>query len=169
MPVPRCDALLFIISPPDPSPHLSSGALGLPPHAPSHACVLFARSGEARGGFVRLIALCAAPRVLLWLASRPLTALRGLFPNRPDSLPPLISLLSTGPLRMDLLVVPLLLAVPVLLSVRRLLCAPTPHVRVSAPGHRANPYPLARRPLRTTSTLAPLWLLGFYRARHLCV
>jgi hypothetical protein len=44
--------------------------------------------------------------------------------GRPDLLAPLLSLLFSGPPRMDLPVVPLLLDVPVLLYVRRLLCVP---------------------------------------------
>jgi hypothetical protein len=87
-------------------------------------------AGRQGVGYVRLIAFCAAPRVLLWPANGPLTGLRVLFPSRPDGLPPLLYLLLPCPQRLDIPIVPLLHAVPVLLSVRQLSCVPLPPLSV---------------------------------------
>jgi hypothetical protein len=95
--------------------------------------------------------------------------LRVLFPSRPDWVLPLLFPLSPGPPRLDLPVETLLLAVPVLRSVLRLMCAPM--------------YPLSVLPRRAAASLLvilrdtlfaplclypPMWLLGIYRTRHLC-
>jgi hypothetical protein len=90
---------------------------------------------------MRPLVIRADPRVLLWPANGPVTGLHVLFRGRPDSLPPLMFLLLPGPPRLDLPVVTLMLAVPVLRSVRRLLCAPCflcPYFRTGPPRHSSS-------------------------------
>jgi hypothetical protein len=54
----------------------------------------------------------------------PFIGLRVVILGLPEWLPPLLSLMWPGPPRLDLPIVPLLIGVPVFLSVRRLLCVP---------------------------------------------
>jgi hypothetical protein len=76
------------------------------------------------GGSLRPLAIYVAPLALSWPVNRPLTGLRVLFPGRPDWLLLLLFPLSPGLPRMEFPVVILLLVVPVLRSVRRLMCFP---------------------------------------------
>jgi hypothetical protein len=105
--------------------------------------------------------------------NEPLTGLRVVYPmsSRLASSSPLLSVHSLGPPRLNLSVVPLLMAVPVLVSVRRLLFVPL--IPLSVFLHRAAAPLLVSLRDAFFATLVlylpPLRMLGLYRARHLCI